>query len=246
MPVCHAYASLATEPKMPFFFIYMDFSTGQLPTRQLGSLEQAGTIQRKSVHPREKSQSLTFSSRCGIYHFRSVLFVSGKLLDLDDPWEEWMIGRQDTDPKDHQCSLQLVQTLDRLLLDYLFLRHLLQKIGIAISFCGPLRSAGFPGGSAGKESACNAKNPLVGKIPWRRERLPTPVFLPGEFHGLYSCQKSYTTDWLSLETSTFCQDPASLNTQESLFQASWSPPLETKSPRKTGPPASSLCTRAGV
>ena len=27
---------------------------------------------------------------------------------------------------------------------------------------------------------------LVGKIPWRRERLPTPVFLPGEFHGLYS------------------------------------------------------------
>jgi len=23
-----------------------------------------------------------------------------------------------------------------------------------------------------------------GKIPWRRERLPTPVFWPGEFHGL--------------------------------------------------------------
>ena len=22
------------------------------------------------------------------------------------------------------------------------------------------------------------------KIPWRRERLPTPVFWPGEFHGL--------------------------------------------------------------
>ena len=27
---------------------------------------------------------------------------------------------------------------------------------------------------------------LVGKIPWRRERPPTPVFWPGEFHGLYS------------------------------------------------------------
>ena len=27
----------------------------------------------------------------------------------------------------------------------------------------------------------------VGKIPWRRERLPTPVFWPGEFYGLYSC-----------------------------------------------------------
>ena len=26
----------------------------------------------------------------------------------------------------------------------------------------------------------------VGKIAWRRERLPTSVFWPGEFHGLYS------------------------------------------------------------
>ena len=26
----------------------------------------------------------------------------------------------------------------------------------------------------------------VGKIPWRRERLSTPVFWPGEVHGLYS------------------------------------------------------------
>ena len=25
-----------------------------------------------------------------------------------------------------------------------------------------------------------------GKATWRRERLPTPVFWPGEFHGLYS------------------------------------------------------------
>ena len=23
----------------------------------------------------------------------------------------------------------------------------------------------------------------VGKIPWRREWLPTPVIMPGEFHG---------------------------------------------------------------
>ena len=29
-------------------------------------------------------------------------------------------------------------------------------------------------------------DPWVGRIPWRRERLPTPVFWPGEFHGLYS------------------------------------------------------------
>ena len=26
-------------------------------------------------------------------------------------------------------------------------------------------------------------DPWVRKIPWRREWLPTPVFLPGEFHG---------------------------------------------------------------
>ena len=43
------------------------------------------------------------------------------------------------------------------------------------------------GGSAGKKSAYNVgDHPWVGKIPWRRECLPTPVFWPGEFHGLYS------------------------------------------------------------
>ena len=26
-------------------------------------------------------------------------------------------------------------------------------------------------------------DPCVGKIPWRRERLPTPVLWPGESHG---------------------------------------------------------------
>ena len=39
----------------------------------------------------------------------------------------------------------------------------------------------------------------VGKIPWRKERLPTPVFWPGEFHGLYSprgCKESDMMEWL--------------------------------------------------
>ena len=31
-------------------------------------------------------------------------------------------------------------------------------------------------------------DPWVGKIPWRRERLPTPVCLPGEFHGQRSLE----------------------------------------------------------
>ena len=44
----------------------------------------------------------------------------------------------------------------------------------------------------------------VGKIPWRRERLPTPVFWPGEFHGLYSPwshKESERTEWLSVSLS---------------------------------------------
>ena len=43
----------------------------------------------------------------------------------------------------------------------------------------------------------------VGKIPWRRKRLPTPVFWPGEVHGLYSpwgLKESDTTERLSLDS----------------------------------------------
>ena len=41
----------------------------------------------------------------------------------------------------------------------------------------------------------------VRKIPWRRERLPTPVFWPGEFHRLYNLwghKESDSTERLSL------------------------------------------------
>ena len=44
---------------------------------------------------------------------------------------------------------------------------------------------GFPGSSAGQESTCNAGDPGLiagfGKIPWRKDRLPTPIFL--DFSG---------------------------------------------------------------
>ena len=43
--------------------------------------------------------------------------------------------------------------------------------------------------------------PSPGKILWRRERLPTPVFWPGEFHGLNSPwgrKESDMTERLSL------------------------------------------------
>ena len=51
------------------------------------------------------------------------------------------------------------------------------------------RMEGFPCGSAGKESACNPGDlgsiPGLGRSPGEG-KLPTPVFWPGEFHGLYS------------------------------------------------------------
>ena len=49
---------------------------------------------------------------------------------------------------------------------------------------------GFPGASMGKESTYKAGDkgrhefsPWVGKIPWRRAKQPTPIFLSGESHG---------------------------------------------------------------
>ena len=64
---------------------------------------------------------------------------------------------------------------------------------------------GFPCGSAGKESACNAGN--LGLIPgWedaleKGKAIPTPVFWPGEFQGLLSpwgCKELDKTERLSL------------------------------------------------
>ena len=41
-------------------------------------------------------------------------------------------------------------------------------------------------------------NSWVGKIPWRRERLPTSVFWPREFHGLYPMKFSRQEYWSGL------------------------------------------------
>jgi len=55
-------------------------------------------------------------------------------------------------------------------------------------------------------------DPWVGKIPWRKEWQPTPLFLPGEFHGQRSlvgyspwgCKESDITERL---TFTFSAAP---------------------------------------
>ena len=55
---------------------------------------------------------------------------------------------------------------------------------------------GFPGGTRGKEHASQSRrhrfDPWVRKIPWRRSRQPTPVFLPGESHGQRSPLVGYS------------------------------------------------------
>ena len=64
----------------------------------------------------------------------------------------------------------------------------------------------FPGGTSGKEPACQCRrlgrcefDPWVGKIPWRKKWQPTPLFLSRESHGRRSlagyspwCPKSWT------------------------------------------------------
>ena len=86
---------------------------------------------------------------------------------------------------------------------------------------------GFPCDSAGKELARNGRrpefDPWVRKIPWRRERLPTPVLLPGEFHGLYSSwgrKESDMTEQLSLFFTLLDEVFISLTTRKTFWTSS--------------------------
>ena len=68
-------------------------------------------------------------------------------------------------------------------------RNLITLLGKIVVFI-PVGCFGFPGGSDGKASACNAGNsgsiPGLGRSPGEGKGYPTPVFWPREFHGLYS------------------------------------------------------------
>ena len=57
-------------------------------------------------------------------------------------------------------------------------------------------------------------DPWVRKIPWRRERLPTLVFWPGEFHGLYS-------SWGHKELDMTEQLALTLSTQRKFLLEAW-------------------------
>jgi len=68
---------------------------------------------------------------------------------------------------------------------------------------------GFSGGSDVKEFAYGAEDMGLtsgsGRFPWRRKWQPTPVFLPGEFHGQrslmsyspWSCKESDMTEQIT-------------------------------------------------
>ena len=82
---------------------------------------------------------------------------------------------------------------------------------LGCSFTCPSHPAwGLPRWHSGKQSTCQCRrcrrrkrhrfDPWVGKIPWRREWLPTAVFVPGEFHGQRSLV-SYTP-WGGKELGT--------------------------------------------
>ena len=70
-----------------------------------------------------------------------------------------------------------------------------------------LQIGGFPGGSAGKESACDAEQPSLipelGRSPGEGNQYPVQYssILAGEFHGLCSpwgCKESDMTEQLLL------------------------------------------------
>ena len=54
---------------------------------------------------------------------------------------------------------------------------------IWVIYMNHLYDLGFPGGSDGLQCGRPGFDPWVGKIPWRRKWQPTPVLLPGKFHG---------------------------------------------------------------
>ena len=71
----------------------------------------------------------------------------------------------------------------------------------------PTSPSGLPGGTSGKEPACQCQRhgfyPWVRMLPWRRQ--PTLVFLPGEFHGQRTLEgyspwgcKEVIHDWVHL------------------------------------------------
>ena len=121
----------------------------------------------------------------------SVQFNISVLSDSATPWNPWTAA----------CQASLSITNSWSLLKHMCIASVMLCYISVIYHCDSLilKSQGLP-----------FRRPWfdcwVGKIPWRRERLPTPVFWPGEFLGLYSPwgHKEWdTTERLSLFSHTY-------------------------------------------
>ena len=137
-----------------------------------------------------------FSSTVGSQTFWHQGLVLQKSFFYGLGWEGWFW--------DDSRALHLLCTLFLLLLHQLQLRSSVirsRRLG------PPTLIRVLPRKLSGKESTCQCRScgfhPWVGKIPWwRRAWQPTPVFLPGEFHGQRSlvdhspwgCKESDTTE----------------------------------------------------
>ena len=94
------------------------------------------------------------------------------------------------------------------------IKCLCEKLCMCWQGCCRFLATVCPRHCRGKESACQCRiskryrfHPWVRKIPWRREWVPTLVFLPGKSHGLYSPwsrRESDTTEQLSLSHFNLC------------------------------------------
>ena len=84
------------------------------------------------------------------------------------------------------CGVRTYSSMTDKLLTFRDSEFNVNDILLSVS-CGSWWRDGFPGGSSGKEPACQCRrcktlrfSPWVRKIPWWRAWQPTPVFLPGE------------------------------------------------------------------
>ena len=72
----------------------------------------------------------------------------------------------------------------------MFILYKIENISFVRFLQGTKVTRGFPGGASDKESTCQCRrlercgfDSYVGKTPWSRKWQPTPVFVPGKFHG---------------------------------------------------------------
>ena len=92
---------------------------------------------------------------------------------------------------------------------------------------------GFPGGSDGQESACNAGDVRHGGsisgLPWRRKCYPTPEYLLRESHGqrrlagysLWGHKESDTSKHLNTHKILMCEKTRSLNSVLDMLSLQW-------------------------